>query len=296
MMFTFQRMTQKEAEEIAYSWKYEGMYSFYDMTEDEEDLLEFTNAHTRGEHVFSSHVNGELIGFLSLDVLDGMIDIGLGLKPDWTGKGKGRGFLQSAISFIQSHYTFDALTLSVASFNQRAISLYSHVGFVLNGSFVQRTNGGEYEFINMILPPHNGVIVTRDFDQSRLMEIQEVYHSVGWNKHSLDVILEIYRKSNVFSMVYVDGRVRGMGRALSDGVFNAAIYDVVTHVDVQQQGLGARIMDDLLDQLAPVSCVHLIATTGNEGFYLKQGLSPLKTGMARYRNEKLEKEYLIKEK
>ncbi|MGX1264472.1 prepilin-type processing-associated H-X9-DG protein [Rossellomorea marisflavi] len=294
MMYTFQRMNQKEAEEIAYSWKYDGVYSFYDMTADEEDLREFIDDKTRGEHVFSSYVKGELAGFITLDVLGETIDIGLGLKPDWTGKGKGRGFLQSAISFIKSRYAFHALTLSVASFNQRAISLYSQMGFVRNGTFLQKTNGGEYEFIRMILPPENGIMVSRAFDKSRLEEIQEVYHSVGWNKHSLDVIEEIYLNSNVVSILYVDGHVRGLGRALSDGVFNAAIYDVVIHGEAHGHGLGACVMDDLLDQLRDVSCVHLIATTGNEKFYQKKGLSPLRTGMARYKSEALEREYLIK--
>lgn len=295
-MFEFQRMTQREAEEIAYTWKYDGVFSFYDMTADEEDLLEFIDGSKRGEHVFSSYVKGKLTGFLTLDFVEGNIDIGLGLKPDWTGKGNGRGFLQSALSFIHSRYTFHALSLSVASFNQRAISLYSHMGFVRNGTFLQETNGGEYEFIRMILPPFNGIVVTRAFDKSRLMEMQEVYQSVGWNKHSLDVIEEIYRKSNIVCMVYVDGRVRGVGRALSDGVFNAAIYDVVIHREAHGQGLGKRVMDHLLDRLKGISCVHLIATTGNEEFYQKHGLLPMKTGMARYRSEVLENEYLIKEK
>jgi hypothetical protein len=38
-------------------------------------------------------------------------------------------------------------------------------------------------------------------------------------------------------------------------------------------------MEYLLDKLTNVSCVHLIATTGNEEFYRKLGLKKIKTGM-----------------
>jgi hypothetical protein len=51
-------------------------------------------------------------------------------------------------------------------------------------------------------------------------------------------------------------------------------------------------MEYLLDQLSHISCVHLISTTGNEGFYRKFGLKMLKTGMARYLNPILSDEYL----
>ncbi len=57
-------------------------------------------------------------------------------------------------------------------------------------------------------------------------------------------------------------------------------------------GIGKAIIEDLLEQLKHVSCVHLIATTGKEKFYQKAGLKKLKTAMARYRNRDLAREYL----
>ncbi|WP_346764022.1 GNAT family N-acetyltransferase [Bacillus sp. BHET2] len=95
-------------------------------------------------------------------------------------------------------------------------------------------------------------------------------------------------------MVVMDEIVVGVGRALSDdGVFNAAIYDVVVHHEHQKKGIASLIMSDLLEQLKDVSCIMLISTTGNEAFYKKQGMKRVKTGMARYLNPALEDEYLI---
>lgn len=52
------------------------------------------------------------------------------------------------------------------------------------------------------------------------------------------------------------------------------------------------IVKNILFQLADISCVHLISTTGNETFYRNLGFKNLKTGMARYLNRNLTEEYL----
>lgn len=60
----------------------------------------------------------------------------------------------------------------------------------------------------------------------------------------------------------------------------------------QNKGIGQQIINDLLAQFKDISCVHLVATTGNEEFYHKVEFSKMKTGMARYLNPALTKEYL----
>ncbi|MFC7784185.1 MULTISPECIES: GNAT family N-acetyltransferase [unclassified Rossellomorea] len=130
------------------------------------------------------------------------------------------------------------------------------------------------------------------FDSNKLDEICEVYQSAGWLKHSNEVITKVFQRSDIVSFAISDGRIIGVGRALTDGVFNAAIYDVVVHLEYQKIGIGSLIMSDLLEQLKDVSCVQLISTTGNEEFYRKHGMKKLKTGMARYLNSSLTGEYL----
>jgi len=134
--------------------------------------------------------------------------------------------------------------------------------------------------------------IVSDFAGANLDQIREVYHSVGWTKHTNEIIRKVFEASQVNALVYVNGRIVGIGRAMTDGVFNAAIYDVVVHRNFQGQGIAKRIMEFILEQLSDVSCVHLISTTGNEEFYRKLGLKKLKTGMARYLNPSLSDEYL----
>lgn len=150
MAYNFSVLTQEQAEDIAFNWHYDGEYSFYDMEADKEDLDEFLNPEERGNSTFSVTKENELVAFISLsEVADGTFDMGLGMRPDLTGKGNGLEFLRAGIDFIQTEYKPEKVTLSVATFNQRAIKLYGKVGFKDVETFLQDTNGSTFEFLKM---------------------------------------------------------------------------------------------------------------------------------------------------
>ena len=98
--------------------------------------------------VIKNHI---CIGFYSLMEEDDHIEIGLGLHPDFTGKGHGKKFLEDLLDYISLNYEKKKIVLRVASFNSRAIHLYEKCGFKRIRSFVQATNGSFYEFIEMEL-------------------------------------------------------------------------------------------------------------------------------------------------
>lgn len=150
MAYIFTIMTQEQADNIAFNWHYDGEYSFYDMEADQEDLDEFLNPEKRGESTFAVTKEHELVAFLSVNkVSDGTFEIGLGMKPGLTGKGNGKEFVKKAIAFIKSDFEAEKITLSVATFNQRAIKLYRKVGFKDVETFMQDTNGSTFEFLKM---------------------------------------------------------------------------------------------------------------------------------------------------
>ncbi|MED3913091.1 GNAT family N-acetyltransferase [Priestia megaterium] len=122
--------------------------------------------------------------------------------------------------------------------------------------------------------------------------MKDIYHSVGWKNHDEEKIKKVFQSSNVVAIAYDENKIVGFGRALSDGVFNAAIYDVVIDKEYQNKGIGQQIIENLLAQLKDISCVHLVSTSGNEEFYKKAGFRKMKTGMARYLNPSLAEEYL----
>ena len=64
MNYSFIPMNKYYANEIAYSWKYDDDYSFYDMTKDEDDLKEFLNENSwEGNYFVVINDENELVGF-----------------------------------------------------------------------------------------------------------------------------------------------------------------------------------------------------------------------------------------
>ncbi len=146
----FKPMDEGAARAIA-GWHYEGMYAFYDMEQDAEDLAELLDPRSRADHYYAvTGERGDLVGFFSFEREADAVVIGLGLRPDLTGQGRGQAFLQAGLKFARGTYGPTAFRLSVASFNQRAIRVYHKAGFLDAGVFMNETNGGEYEFLRMV--------------------------------------------------------------------------------------------------------------------------------------------------
>lgn len=145
-----QKLSQRHAEEIANEWKYEGIYKFYDATEDEEDYQELISQELRGEQYFEVLSEGQLSGFFVVnDSIPKVVDYGLGMKPELTGRGNGKIFIQKTIQYILENYDVETITLSVALFNKRAIKCYEKCGFIKEKEFEMETNGSQYRFIKM---------------------------------------------------------------------------------------------------------------------------------------------------
>ena len=147
-MYEFLPMTDEAAEEIAYQWNYEGEYSFYNMTADQEDLEEFLDPERSGYYTVEK--DGEMIGYFCFQKKESYsVDIGLGMKPALTGNGLGLEYVLQGMKFAIANYQPSKLSLSVATFNQRAINVYEKAGFLPLGTFMQDTNGSTYEFLKM---------------------------------------------------------------------------------------------------------------------------------------------------
>jgi ribosomal protein S18 acetylase RimI-like enzyme len=93
--------------------------------------------------------------------------------------------------------------------------------------------------------------------------------------------------SHTVCCAYLDEAIIGFGRALSDGQYQSAIYDVVVLPQFQNQGVGKAIMKALLRNLPPHATVLLYAAPGKENFYRKFGFGKLKTGMGLFPNPEM---------
>ncbi len=97
--------------------------------------------------------DGELIGFFSFKPKEpGTIEIGLGLRPDHTGRGLGLAFVEAGLDQARERIGPEEFSLAVATFNERAITVYERAGFTTVRTYMHHTNGGEWEFVEMRRP------------------------------------------------------------------------------------------------------------------------------------------------
>lgn len=151
MDYLIRLMNDADAHAIS-QWHYDGPYSFYDVASDPDDLAELLDAEARADSYWTvTDEQGALVGFFSLHVEGNVVEIGLGMRPDLTGKGNGLLFLQSGVKFMMNKYQPSAIILHVATFNQRAIRVYEKAGFATVQRLMRETNGGQHEFVKMVM-------------------------------------------------------------------------------------------------------------------------------------------------
>ena len=142
-------MSQAEANAIA-AWCYDPPYDFYDATSDSGDLAELLDPQRREGAYFSAFdEGGTLVGFFQFERRGRCVEVGLGLRPELTGKGLGLGYMLAGLEFARRRFDPEGFRLSVATFNERAIRVYERAGFRRVEVFTHHTNGGDYPFLLM---------------------------------------------------------------------------------------------------------------------------------------------------
>jgi RimJ/RimL family protein N-acetyltransferase len=123
-------------------WRYEPPYDFYDG--DEDPVL-------NPERFFDAFgEDDKLVGFYYLEEKGEKVEIGLGLRPDLTGRGLGGEFFRAGVELARSRYPSRPIMLNVAAFNERAIKVYQREGFREAGRHVRRfERWGDVEFMEM---------------------------------------------------------------------------------------------------------------------------------------------------
>lgn len=163
MHLRFELLSEEQARAIA-GWRYPPPYDFYNGDGDSDDLGELLDRDSPYYAAIDAH--SDLVGFFcfkqtaqvpaafaagAYDDPDAL-DIGLGMRPDLTGRGMGLAFVEAGLAFARAAFAPASFRIAVATFNRRAITVYERAGFQPTHTFVSLTNGGEHEFLVMIRP------------------------------------------------------------------------------------------------------------------------------------------------
>jgi [ribosomal protein S18]-alanine N-acetyltransferase len=152
MSFDLRKRTQEDVNEFI-TWKYDGLYSFYDNDIQEEKINGFLQSIETDNFYSVIDELGELVGnceFFNVgEAKEEIIAVGVQMKPSLTGKGNGLMFIQAIIEKGRDLKGYDHLELAVVDFNKRAIKVYEKAGFNTKGNFENRIRGRDYNFIIM---------------------------------------------------------------------------------------------------------------------------------------------------
>ena len=153
------KVINSDAKEISL-WSYPEPYKLYSFDGSDEIVAELLGGEYKAvcsdDELFGYYCTGKSAQvpikesvelYAALDA----VDFGLGMKPCNTAKGTGREFVNFILSCVRKNYPSRIIRLTVASFNKRAIKVYSSLGFKKMHEFIRPQN--EMKFIIMILEP-----------------------------------------------------------------------------------------------------------------------------------------------
>jgi ribosomal-protein-alanine N-acetyltransferase len=137
-------LTPTSARQIL-TWHYDPPYDLYDETP--ETLPGLLNPAYRYHQVLDR--DGELVGYCCYgedarvaggDYSRGepeVLDVGIGLRPDLTGRGLGGGFVGAILAFASQKWNPEILRVTVADFNQRSQNTFRSLGFQETHHFIR---------------------------------------------------------------------------------------------------------------------------------------------------------------
>jgi len=109
-----------------------------------------------------------------------------------------------------------------------------------------------------------------------LLKLQRLFrkHAFWAQQRSIDDLRRMLRGSPVVVSLWRGKRLVGFGRASSDGIHRAVLWDIVVAGDLQGRGLGRQVVEGLLNspRLRKVERIYLM-TTDSAGFYRQLGFS-----------------------
>ena len=159
MNITFSPLDEPAAREIV-RWRYEPPSDIYNLEGSEESVQYALDPQY---NYFAMRVeNGELVGFCSFgedgqvpggDYSADALDIGMGIHPEYTGRGLGGDFVSAVLDFARERFRPTAFRVTIAAFNQRAQQVWEKNGFKPVQSFTHQISKRDF------------IVMTRDANQ-----------------------------------------------------------------------------------------------------------------------------------
>jgi len=132
------------------TWRHESPYDTYNANVEEAGAFVEAYLDPRYAYHAITDTSEELVGYCCFgldarvpggDYTADALDIGLGMRPDLTGQGRGLHFFNAILDFARNTFAPQAFRLTVAAFNRRALKVYERAGFGTTQTFQREGDG-----------------------------------------------------------------------------------------------------------------------------------------------------------
>lgn len=137
------------------TWHYSEPYRTYDLDMDPGDVELMLTEIASSDRWFAvvDPETGELTGFFEFVLTEDQVEVGLGLRPDLTGRGLGISLVTAGLAFARERWSPRGFALDVFPWNERAITVYERAGFTRGEVYTRHFDGGvERRFLRMTRP------------------------------------------------------------------------------------------------------------------------------------------------
>ena len=160
---TFDPMNEERARAIL-SWRYEPPYGIYNASARVERRWIKLFIDPACAYYTMVNPGGELEAYCCFgrearvpggDYREDALDMGLGVHPFNTGRGFGMTYVGAVLDFARSNYPRGRYRVTVASFNKRALRVWSKAGFERKHEFHRPDNGFWFTILTRRSPYHS---------------------------------------------------------------------------------------------------------------------------------------------
>lgn len=150
MNISFAPIDEQAAREIV-RWCYKPPYEIYNL-EDSAESIQYA-LDPQYNYTTMRDESGRLFGFCSFgedgqvpggDYSADALDVGMGIHPDYTGKGLGSSFVFAVLDYAQKKFQPTTFRVTIAAFNQRARRVWEKNGFRQVQTFTHQNSKREF--------------------------------------------------------------------------------------------------------------------------------------------------------
>jgi ribosomal-protein-alanine N-acetyltransferase len=158
MNFVTQPIDETAVNEILH-WRYDPPYDIYNITGGNIEDLKEALLNPRFAYYKITGEQGELLAFCNFgldarvpggDYSEHALDIGLGVRPDLTGRGMGQVFIHTVLDFARQSFKEKVYRVTIAKFNLRAQRAWERAGFTIQDTFTRENS--DMQFVIMTAP------------------------------------------------------------------------------------------------------------------------------------------------